>query len=282
MTEFFNILFEPDNQFIRLSLYAGALASIAFGIIGTYVAARKIAYLAGAISHSVLCGIGASLFLQYKFNMLWLTPFYGAVISAVISAVIVGFVSIYAKDKEEAVISAVWVIGMAGGLIFIDLTPGYFDITSYLFGDILLISEQDIFLIAGIDVLTLFISFLFYNKLLAVTFDEEFAKLRGVNTKIFYILLLSLTALTIILMIRIVGILMVIALLTLPACCAREFGKKISHIMPLAVLFCAAFIFIGIWVSYVYNLSTGPVIIIIAGVVYSALALRSEIFKKRS
>ncbi|MBW1650535.1 MAG: metal ABC transporter permease [Deltaproteobacteria bacterium] len=281
MMEFLNILFASDNQFIRLSFYAGMLASIAFGIIGTYVVTRKIAYLAGAISHSVLCGIGASLFLQYKFNMLWLTPFYGAVISAVISAVIVGLVSIYAKDKEDAVISAVWVIGMAGGLIFIDLTPGYFEITSYLFGDILLISKQDIFLIAGMDALVLFISFLFYNKLVAVIFDEEFTKLRGVNTKLFYILLLSLTSLTIILMIRIVGILMVIALLTLPACCAKEFGKKISYIMPLAVFFCAVFIFAGIWISYIYNLSTGPVIIIIAGIAYPVMILGSKILKKR-
>jgi len=282
MIEFLQALCDPDNQFLRLALFTGSLASLAFGIVGTYVVTRRIAYLAGAISHCAFGGIGASLYLQYKMNLTWLNPIYGATLSALLASLIIGFVTLYAHRREDAVISAIWVIGMAAGLLLIDSTPGYFEISSYLFGDILLIAPSDVWLVACLDVIVLTITLLFYNKLLAISFDDEFAVLRGVNVGGFYILLLCLTALTVILLVQVVGIVMVIALLTLPAAIAREFGKKFSHIIVFAILLCVVFIWIGTAASFIYDLSAGPAIIAVAGISYLITIAGIKTFGKRS
>ncbi len=268
MLEFWHALLDPDNAFLRLALYAGLLASLPFGIIGTYVVTRKISYLAGAISHCVLGGIGAGLYIQIKLGFSWFNPVYGAVASALLAAVIIGLISLYAKEREDTAIGALWAVGMAAGLLFIDMTPGYFDITSYLFGDILLISKDDLWMVICLDVLVIVILILFFNKLLVVCFDSEFAYLRGINAGALYILLLCLTALTIVLLVRIVGIIMVIALLTIPAAIAGLFTKRLWQMMVLSTILCAAFTWSGLVVSYQFKLSSGPAIIILAGLTY--------------
>lgn len=204
----------------------------------------------------------------------------GAFAAAIVAAVIMGWVSLYAKEREDTVIGALWAVGMAAGLIFIDLTPGYFDIMSYLFGDILLISMQDLWLVIALDVVVGLITVFFYNTILAVSFDDEFALLRGINVKGFYILLLCLTAVTVVLLVRVVGIVMVIALLTLPAATAGQFTRRFWQTMVLATVFCIAFMWTGIGVSFVLKLSSGPTIIIIAGISYLAVLGGKRIFSK--
>ncbi len=281
MFEFINALSDPDNEFLRLALYVGALASLAFGIIGTYVVTRRISYLAGAIAHCVFGGIGAGLYLQTVVGLKWFDPMYGAVASAIFAAVIIGMVSLYSAQREDTVIGALWAVGMAAGLLFVDLTPGYFDISSYLFGDILLLTQRDVWMVAVLDVVILALSIYFYNTLLAVCFDDEFAKLRGIPVGPFFILLLCLTALTVVLLVRMVGIVMVIALLTLPAAVAGHFARRLWQMMILAVLFCMAFTWSGLALSYTYNLSSGPTIIAIAGTVYLTVLIISRNWKKK-
>jgi len=280
MTEFITALLDPYNNFLRLAFLIGIFASIPFGIVGTYIITRKISYIAGSISHCVLGGIGAALFLRHKFDILWFTPMLGAVISALLAAFIIGIVSIHAKQREDTVIGALWAVGMATGLIFIDLTPGYFDITSYLFGDILLLSNSDLWLVLGLVVFVVTITAIFYNKLLAVCFDDEFACLRGLNTGAYYILLLSLTALTVVFLVRAVGIVMVIALLTLPVAIAGLFTKRLWHMMVLSILLCMVFNCLGLAFSYTHNLSSSPTIIIIAGITYLTAVSSLQIYKK--
>jgi zinc transport system permease protein len=280
MIEFINALFDPDNEFLRLALYVATLASISFGIIGTYVVTRRISYLAGAIAHCVFGGIGAGLYLQNKIGLAWFDPMYGAVISAILSAVIIGLVSIYAQQREDTVIGALWAVGMATGLIFIDITPGYFDMMSYLFGDILLISHNDLWIVTCLDIVVAGLSIYFYNKLLAVCFDDEFALLRGIHAHAFYILLLCLTALTVVLLVRVVGIIMVIALLTIPAAVAGQLAKRLWLMMVLAIFLCMVFTWSGLAISYTYNLSSGPTIILVAGVTYMVVLLGTQMLKK--
>lgn len=268
MIDFWNVLLDPDNSFLRLALYVGTLASLPFGIIGTYIVTRRISYLAGAIAHCVFGGIGAGLYIQIKLGVTWFDPMYGAIAAALFAAIIIGLVSLHAQQREDTIIGALWAIGMAAGILFIDITPGYFDITSYLFGDILLISQSDLYLVIGLDILTALIVILFFNKLFAVCFDDEFARLRGINADAFYILLLCLTSITVVLLVRMVGIIMVIALLTIPPAIAGIFAGKLWHMMTLSTILCAVFTWSGLAVSYQFNLSSGPTIIMIAGITY--------------
>lgn len=282
MIEFLDALRDPNIPFFRYAFLTGMLASIAFGIIGTYVVARRITYIAGAISHCVLGGIGAGLYLQKNTSLAWFEPMYGAIIASLLAAIIIGIVSIQAKQREDSVIGALWAIGMAIGLLFIAKTPGYVDPMSYLFGNILLISKNDLYMVIGLDALIVGLAILFYNKFLAVCFDEEFAELRGIKAELYYLLLLCLTALTIVLMVRVVGIVMVIALLTLPAAVASNFARGLWQMMFMTILFCMFFIGTGLAYSFSNNLPSGPTIIVFAGSIYIFVLAGKRFIKKTS
>ena len=278
MSSFLTAVMDPDNGFLRLAFYVSALSSVSFGIVGAYVVTRRISYIAGAISHCVFGGIGLGLFLQNRVGLSWFDPMLGAILSSIVSAVVIGVVSLQMKQREDTVIGALWAVGMAVGLIFIDMTPGYYDMMSYLFGDVLLLSEKDLYLVAALDILVAGFSLLFYNILLAVSFDDEFAYLRGVYAGLFYMLLLCLTALTVVLLIRIVGIIMVIALLTLPAAVAGHFAKRLWQMMIYSILLCMFFSFSGLAISFSMNLSSGPTIILVAGATYLIVLVGSFLF----
>lgn len=281
MVEFLAALGNPDISFLRYALIAGILGSVSFGVVGTFVVARRISYIAGAIAHSALGGIGAGLYLQVKLGVTWFSPILGAVLSALVAGLIIGLVSLYAHQREDTVIGAIWAIGMAVGLLFLTKTPGYVEPMSYLFGNILMISRRDIFLIASLDGIILVLSVLFYDKFLAVCFDEEFARLRGIRVGFYYLLLLCLTALTVVLMVTIVGIVMVIALLTLPAAVAGLFSRYLWQMMIFSGLFCIIFTVVGLGFSYVYDLPTGSNIILVAGGVYLFAVFGSFLLKSR-
>ncbi|MGA2033826.1 MAG: metal ABC transporter permease [Thermoguttaceae bacterium] len=273
MSEFFQALRDPDIAFFHDAFIVGILASVALGIIGTYVVTRRITYIAGAISHCVLGGIGAALYLRTVCGWAWCDPLYGAVASALLAAVLIGLVSLYARQREDSVIGALWSVGMAVGLLFFAKTPGYADPMSYLFGNILLVGREDLRLVVALDLLVAGLGIALYHKFLAVCFDEEFTELRGVRVKLHYLLLLCLTALTVVLLVRVVGIVMVIALLTLPAAVAGHFSRQLWQMMGLAILCCMAFITAGLGVSYHWDLPPGPSIIILAAGVYLAVVL---------
>jgi len=280
MIDFFRALASPDVPFIRYALIAGVMSSAAFGVIGTYVIVRRISYIAGAVSHSVLSGIGLGLLLQNRYGIMWFTPLLGAVLAAMLSALVIGLVSIYARQREDTVIGAIWAIGMAVGVMLLSRTPGYVDPMSYLFGDILIISRSDLYLIVGLDIVVLALGALFYKQFQAVIFDEEFAAVRGLNTGLYYMMMLLLTALTVVLMVTIVGIVMVIAMLTLPAAVGGLFSRRLWQMMILSSVFCVVFTACGLAFSYLYDFPTGSTIIVFAGGVYILSIALKNLWKR--
>ena len=255
-----------------LPLMVGLMGSVTFGVVGSYVTVRRITYVAAAISHSVLAGIGAAVFLQYHTGWAWCTPMFGAFVAALLASVIIGRVTLKAEHLGDSAISAVMVIGMATGLLFLAKTPGYFSPMSILFGDILLVSGRDLILIACINACTIFLGVLFYRKLLAVCFDEEYARLRGLRADAYFMTLLMLTALTVVAMMQIVGIIMVIALLTLPAMTALLICRRLWQCMVVSAVLCALYVVVGLGLSYQLDLPSGPVIVSLAGGVYLLVA----------
>ncbi len=280
MSAFFEALANPDMGFFRYAVLTGVVAGVAFGIVGTFVVVRRITYIAGAIAHCILGGIGVALYLQYKIHAPWITPMGGAIVAALLAAITIGMVSMHWKQREDAVISALWAVGMALGVLFIALTPGYQSAMSYLFGDILMVSRQDFHTVLGLDAVIVLLCLLFYHKFLAVCFDSDFARIKGVRVEFYYLLLLCLTALTIVLLISVVGLIMVIALLTLPAAISGHFTRRLWKMMLLSVILSILFTFAGLGLSFQLNVPSGAVIIIIAGVCYLLTALGSGLVRK--
>lgn len=267
-------------RLLQLALATGVLASVACGIVGSYVVTRRITYIAGAISHCVLGGMGAARYLQVVHDWREFTPLWGAVFASVISALIIGLVSLRAKEREDTVIGAIWAVGMATGVLFIAKTPGYDkDLMSYLFGNILMVSPDDLWLLAGLDLLIVAAGLLFYNKFLAVCFDEEFARLRGIAVEFYYLLLLCLIALTVVVLVKVVGIILVIALLTLPAATAGQFARTLTRMMIGATLICMATTIGGLALSYGPELPAGATMIVLSAAVYVLAILASRALK---
>ncbi|EGV32894.1 ABC-type transporter, integral membrane subunit [Thiorhodococcus drewsii AZ1] len=264
-----------DYAFLQTALIAGLLASVGCGVIGTFVVVKRIAFMAGGIAHSVLGGMGAALYFGFD-------PFLGALIAAILSALLIGTVRLSWKTQEDTLIGALWAIGMAIGILFIAKTPGYAsDLMSFLFGNILLVPAGELWLMAGLDLVLVSTVALFYRQFLAITFDEEFARLRGVPVAFFYLLLLCLVAVTVVLLIQVVGLILVIALLTLPAAIAGHYLHSLGGMMLLATLLGGGFTSLGLALSYGPDLPTGPTIILIAGAVYVLSALSSHFLRRR-
>ena len=256
-------------QFLQNALFTGILASVACGIIGTYIVIRRISYIADGIAHTVLGGMGAALYLHKVYHWHGVVLLHGALVAAVIAAVIIGLVSLWAKQREDTVISAVWAVGMAAGIIFISRTPGYNeDLMGYLFGNILMVSGSDLWMLAGLDAVIVAVGLLFYNQFLAVCFDQEFARVRGLRVELFYLLLLGLAALTVVVLATVVGIVMVIALLTLPIAVAALFSTTMWRMMIISAILCVIFTTSGLVLSYGPDYPAGATTIIIAGAVY--------------
>ena len=276
---FFAALFDPAMPFVRNALVAGLLSSVLFGVLGSVVTVKRIAGLAGAISHAVLGGIGLALYLSAKNIVPGLSPILGALVFAIISAALIGFVSLKAKQREDTVINALWAIGMSIGIVFIAKTPGYADPMSYLFGNILLVSARDLVLLAVLDIVVIVLAWRYYPQIEASAFDEEFAKTRGVNTDVVFFVILAVTAVAIVLLQTFVGIVMVIAMLTLPAGTAGYFSKNLAGMMVLGTVFSVAFSAAGLIVSWGLDLPSGAVVVLVAGatfLVVSALRIRRK------
>ena len=273
MSEFFEAL--RTQPFMQYALLTGLLASVACGVVGSYVVVRRITYLAGGIAHCVLGGMGAAMYFSKVYEPVsWLSPMHGAIAAALVAAAIVGTVSLRFKQREDTVISALWAVGMATGVLFIAKTPGYQqDLMGYLFGNILMVKPADLWLIGILDALVIIVSLVFYKQLLAVCFDQEFARTRGIRVEFYYLLLLCLTALTVVLLVMVVGIVMVIALLTLPVAVVGQFAKRLWQMMVAAVLLSAVLTTAGLALSYGPELPTGAVTIILAGALYLLVLL---------
>jgi zinc transport system permease protein len=281
MSEFLNAV--ATHAFLRNALIAGLLASVACGVIGTYVVTRRISLIAGSLAHSVLGGMGAAYYLRVVYDWQWLHPLHGAIAAAVTAALVISAVRKWGSEREDTVISAMWAIGMAIGIVFIFRTPGYkTDLMTYLFGNIVMADAFAIQMLVVLDVIVVAIGLLFYNQLLAVCFDEEFARVRGIHTGFYYTLLLCLTALTIVTLIYVVGIVLVIALLTLPVAVAGHFAKKLWQMMLLSALLSAIFTTAGLAVSFGPDLPAGATTILLAAAVYVLVKVLARPLKRLS
>ncbi len=280
MSSFFSALIDPAHLFLRNALLAGLLSSILFGVLGSIVTVKRIAGLAGAISHAVLGGIGMALYLSASGILPNFPPLLGAMIFAILAALIIGTVSLKAKQREDTVINAIWAIGMSIGVLFMAKTPGYTDPTSYLFGNILLISTRDLWLLAGLDIVVLFLAWRFYPQLKALSFDEEFARVRGVRTNTVFMLLLIITALAVVLLQTFVGIVMLIAMLTLPAGTAGFGAKSLSGMMLGASLLAILYSFCGLGLGWAANTPPGATAVVIAGAVFLLTASIRLVIRK--
>ncbi|MCF8216675.1 MAG: metal ABC transporter permease [Chlorobium sp.] len=246
-------------EFLRNAALASLLASIACGIIGSYVVVKKIGFISGGIAHTAFGGIGLGYYLGVN-------PLFGVIPFSLGAAIAIGLLSRKAKVAEDTAIGAFWAVGMATGVILIGLTPGYApNLFSYLFGNILTVPTGDLWMICILDLSIAALSWLFSKEFLAISFDEEYAEVSGVKTTFFYLLLLCLIALTVVILMRVVGIVLVIALLTIPAAIARLFSRSIGGMMLLASLLSALFCLAGLWVSYILDLASGATIIVLAG-----------------
>jgi len=267
MFEFFHAV--AHYSFLQFALIAGLLASLSCGIVGTYVVTRRITYLAGGIAHCVLGGIGLARYLQVVHGWTYFSPLLGALLAALLAAFSIGWISLHARERIDTAISAFWGIGMAAGVLFISRTPGYGeDLMGYLFGNILLVTPQNLLLLGGLDLLVLITVLLFHKQFTAICFDEQFARLRGIHVQLFYFLLLALVALTVVLLVSIVGIVLVIVLLTLPAAIASRFCLRLSTSMMLATLLCATLSTLGLAISYTPDLPAGATIIVLIAFAY--------------
>ena len=251
-----------EYSFMQHAVLACVLASIGCGIIGSFVVVKRISFLTGGIAHSVLAGMGIAYFVESS-------PILGAIIAALVSGLLIGWINLRQKQNEDVLIAAFWSAGMAIGILFLSRTPGYnIDLMSYLFGNILLITNRDLVLMLILDLVVFTMVFVFYKQFLVSVFDEEFARLRGINTEFFYILLLCLISISIVLLIQLVGVIMVIALLTLPAAIANQYVSSLHKMFGLSALVCVVLSLLGLAVSYQPDLPTGSVIVLLTCTAY--------------
>ncbi len=265
------------STFLLLSLCAGFAASITSGIIGSYVVSRRIIFISGSISHSVLGGMGLALFLKRSYDIAWLTPLFGALVAALLSALLIGWIHLKYREREDTVIAAIWSTGMGIGVIFVALTPGYnVELMNFLFGNILWVTIQDLKLLFALDAIVILTTLLFHRRFVAVIFDEEQAALQGISVRSIYMLLLMLVAISVVLLIQVVGAILVIAMLAIPAAIASEITHRMGIIMLIAILLGCFFSAAGIATSYALNWPPGATISLIAAVCYSLSLFRKK------
>jgi len=266
-----------ENPFFQFALLAGIASSITSGIMGSYVVVKRIVFISGSISHSVLGGMGLCLWLKRVHGISWITPLDGALVFALLSALLIGWTHLRFKEREDTIIAALWSTGMALGIIFISLTPGYnVELMNFLFGNILWVSKSDILLILGLDAIVLLAVFFFHNRFLAICFDEVQARLQNVKVNLLYFLLLGLVAISVVLLIQVVGAILVIAMLAIPPAIAGRFQKRLTGIMVLSIFLGILFTLTGTSVSYYLNWPPGATIALGAASAYSLSFLKKR------
>lgn len=258
-----------SNSLLLYAVIAGLAASVVSGIIGSYVVVKRIVFISGSISHSVLSGIGFCLWLEKAKGIEWVSPLQGALLAGILSALLIGWIHLNYRQREDSVIAALWSIGMAVGILFISQTPGYnVELTNFLIGNILWVTPADLTILVVLDISVLALVFCLHKKFLAICFDEEQAQLQGISMQNLYLLLLVLIAVSIVLLIQVVGIILVMTMLTIPAAIANLFTGRLSLIMIVAVALSAAFCFFGTAAAYHLDWPAGTTIALLAGVAY--------------
>ncbi len=246
-------------EFMRNALLAGILVSITCGIIGTLVVVNRIVFISGGIAHAAYGGIGVAFYMGFP-------AFLGAALFSFAVSMVMGVASLKDKQRVDAIIGVMWAVGMALGIIFIDLTPGYnVDLMSYLFGSILSVAKIDIWFMLSLSMVVLLIVFVFYKEFLAMSYDEEFSFVVGIPVRTLYFILLGMIALSVVMIIKIVGLILVIALISIPPYIAEKYTISLGKMMIFSSILGIFFTLTGLWLSYSYNLTSGATIILVAG-----------------
>ncbi len=245
-------------DFIKHAILASVFISILGGIIGTYVVVNRIAFITGGIAHAAYGGVGISVFLG-------LPVFVGTLAFSWAVGLLISQISFRERERSDTIIGVIWAMGMALGIIFLDLTPGYKgDILNYLFGNILMLGKEDLYVLAVVVAGVLAVVTIFYKEFMAVSFDQEFSIVVGIPAKGLYTLLISLIALSVVTIIKIVGLLLVVAILTIPPYIASRYVNTMGRTMFLSSLLTLFFCVLGIQLSYRFNLPTGATIILVS------------------
>ncbi len=261
-------------EFMRNAVLAGVLASVICGVIGTFVVVNRVVFVSGGIAHSAYGGVGLAFFFGFS-------PTWGILGFSLLVAMIMAAISLKAKHRADTIIGVLWALGMALGVVLLDLTPGYnVDLMSYLFGSILTVPRSDLWLMGIINVLVLAVVWYYYHDLVAMSYDDEFAQVRGLPVRFLYYLLMGLIAVSVVMIIRVVGLILVIALLTIPPYMAERHSGSLRVMMLISVLLNLFFTMTGLGLSYWFNITSGAAIILVAGVCFF-LSLALEKFWPR-
>lgn len=245
-------------EFMRNALLAGLLTSIACGIIGTLVVVNRIVFISGGIAHAAYGGVGLAFYLG-------IPPLAGAAGFSLVISAIMAMVTAKNKQRADTIVGVLWAVGMALGIILVDLSSGYnVDLMSYLFGSILAVPRSDLVMMGAVDLLVTVVVGMFYNSFLAMSFDEEFALATGVPVRALYFVLLGMMAFVVVMVIRVVGLILVIALLTIPPYIAERYAESLRGMMVFSVILSSVCTIIGLWLSYLLNLTSGATIIMVA------------------
>jgi len=245
---------------IQTSVYAGILLSIAIGIIGSLIVINKATSITGSIAHGSFGGIGIGIY--FGVNILLSTTLFTLILALILAAV-----TLFYRHRADSLIGVIWALGMSVGIIFLNLAPGYnADAMSYLFGNILLIEKNDLLMMGAVDAVLIVSVILLYHRFLAMSYDMEFLEIRGINAKLLYTYFLILTSLTIVMSVRAIGIILILALFTIPPLIAERFTKRFYQMIILAGILSALFVIGGIVLSYYFDLPPTPTIVIIAAI----------------
>jgi zinc transport system permease protein len=264
-------------------LIAGLLASLACGMLGTFIVAKRISSLSGGLAHAAFGGVGLGYFFGFS-------PMLGAAGFGVFSALAIGFGARRLRAGIDTWISMVWAVGMALGIVFVALTPGYApDLMSYLFGNILFVSWHYVLVVGLLDLVIGVVVVALFKEFQAISFDEEFSEVVGVRVDRLFLLLLVLVALGIVTLIRVAGVILVIALLTMPAAIARHWTDDLRRMMLLATGVSVVCTMAGILISYALgsfpemraSIPPGPLVILFAAVLYGISALGRTFTQQR-
>ncbi len=257
---------------IQNMFLATIMASVVCGVIGTYVVVKRIVFVSGGIAHTTFGGVGFAYYLQSVYLVSWFTPMIGAIVFAVAAALIIGSPRINKIVREDSTIGVLWVVGMALGVLFISLTDHNVVLVrsyeSILFGNVLLVSSQNLQVMAVMGIVILSLVAYLYRDLQILTFDETQARISGINVTLMNILLYVLVALTCVFVMNIVGIVLVIALLTLPAAIASMFSNDLRQIMVLATVCALVLSFLGLVLSIEFSIPPGASIVLTLAVFF--------------
>lgn len=257
------------NPFLWVALLAALSASFAGGIVGSYVVSRRIVFITGSISHAILGGIGLFILLHYHTKMALFTPLIGALVAAIFFAFLIGWIHLRFHEREDSIIAAIWSIGMAFGVISISMVPGTNpELMNFLFGSLLWANISDLWMLIIFDLIIAIICLIFHKRFLAICFDETQSYLQNQKVVGLYFLLLLLVAITVVLMIQVVGAILIISLLCLPAAIANLLTKRLSKMIFTAIALSCLFSFLGIYLSYLINWPPGATIAFVITLFY--------------